>query len=452
MKPTLRGRILLAVLVGLAFCAILFQDILILIAFIVLGVLLLGEALWMKIVTLRPEKWFGASNLESNFDKRIYPGEVLGGKFLFTKRGSGTLSISSDLRFLKINPDNLESSERSKEIQLQFKTPFAGEYFVRKLNLSLLGPLRLVQGSCAVPLSLKFTVIPRVIQAAITSSRLLAGRSGIGETPVNLPGIGTEFYEMRGYQIGDDYRQINWKASARWGELIINERMKEVGGSYYIVLETRARDYFERDRLATTFLQIANTLTMSRSKFGVVIHDGENVLSVKRVEIPEKSLSFALGIALDFVDVKQEDLPEELTAVASSSLLANRRMASEMRLEVVDQIEEHGRLSLQGSVTLRDVYSHLIDLVREERSEPPEILYVSGLESSLSEEIEFGATLKRKYGANFILIDPTMPWVVEASEREAYEAYLKFASKLRALELSRTEYAVGDPSTVISKL
>jgi uncharacterized protein (DUF58 family) len=86
-----------------------------------------------------------------------------------------------------------------------------------------------------------YSVSPRTLEVALTSSKLL-GRGGIGESPVESPGVGTEFYGLRKYQPGDYYRQINWKATARRSELIISERMREGGGEFYLVLEAVSPD------------------------------------------------------------------------------------------------------------------------------------------------------------------------------------------------------------------
>src|SRR5207245_2889964 len=44
-----------------------------------------------------------------------------------------------------------------------------------------------------------------------------------GVIPSKALGLGTEFYSMRKYIPGDDPKRINWKASARYNELIVNE-------------------------------------------------------------------------------------------------------------------------------------------------------------------------------------------------------------------------------------
>ncbi|MHB8565744.1 MAG: DUF58 domain-containing protein [Nitrososphaerales archaeon] len=450
MKTTLRSRILLAALVGLGFCAVLFQDFALLIIFLVIGAVLFAEALWLLFVAWTPKRWFGISNVDLG-KKLLYPGELSMDTFNFTKKVSGSVSLSTDEQFTKLGA-TLRNSEYSKEVKVEFKTPFAGEYFVRELRLLVLGPLKLFSRDCALPLSIKHTVYPKILQVAAASSRLL-GSNAIGETPVNRAGIGTEFYDMREYQLGDDSRQINWMASARSDKLIVNERMKEVGGSCYLVLEARAEGYFERDRLATAFLQLANTLTMLRLKFGVVVCDGEKKISaLKKIDFPENSLEFALGVALGFAQIegKASDFPEELSGVSTHLLKSNEIFLAREGFELLSEIESSGRASLQRSVNSGGAFTQILGLASE--NEALSVLYVCGASASTAEIIELGSELKQRYGANFILVDPSMPWVVAASDGDAYDIYEKFTAKLRTLEVAGIECFVGEPVAIAGKL
>ena len=47
-----------------------------------------------------------------------------------------------------------------------------------------------------------------------------------GATTLRTPGQGSEFYSLREYVPGDLFKNINWKAFARTGELMINENVE----------------------------------------------------------------------------------------------------------------------------------------------------------------------------------------------------------------------------------
>ena len=65
-------------------------------------------------------------------------------------------------------------------------------------------------------------------------------RNWPGETPTRRAGQGTEYYGIREYIPGDSLRRVNWKASARFGRLMLNQYMNEAGGETVVVLDFRS--------------------------------------------------------------------------------------------------------------------------------------------------------------------------------------------------------------------
>ena len=59
----------------------------------------------------------------------------------------------------------------------------------------------------SIPLAQERIVHTFTLQMAMATLKL-PGRGELGETPIDTPGLGTEFYEMRGDQPGDDYRSV----------------------------------------------------------------------------------------------------------------------------------------------------------------------------------------------------------------------------------------------------
>ncbi len=101
-----------------------------------------------------------------------------------------------------------------------------------------------------------------------------------GTIPSKTLGVGTEFYSMREYLPGDDPKRINWKASARHRELVVNELEAEKVTDIMIVLdtdvtffETADAELFERSvrgaaSTASLFLHHGN-------RVGLVLQGGE---------------------------------------------------------------------------------------------------------------------------------------------------------------------------------
>ncbi|MBP66162.1 MAG: DUF58 domain-containing protein, partial [Euryarchaeota archaeon] len=52
------------------------------------------------------------------------------------------------------------------------------------------------------------------------------------------PGQGSEFYSLREYVPGDPFKNINWKAFARTGDLMVNEKCRDAVTDLYLLLDS----------------------------------------------------------------------------------------------------------------------------------------------------------------------------------------------------------------------
>ena len=59
-----------------------------------------------------------------------------------------------------------------------------------------------------------------------------------GQKRIPLRGNGSEFESLRDYVDGDDYRKINWMATARMNKLIVNQYEAEKNQPVYVLLDT----------------------------------------------------------------------------------------------------------------------------------------------------------------------------------------------------------------------
>ncbi len=456
MRPTYRGKVSIAILVALAFCATIFADVLIFTAFIFFLFLVLTGALWTAITKGTPRRFFACTKTlmkegeQYSLDGSTYPGEEIEKTFFFTKKARGETLLSSKIEYLRLSPNKIGENASATRVQARFKTPYSGEYHATELDVEITDPLGLFQGKCSIPFSINFIVYPKLLDIALTTMKIL-GKGGIGEFPINAPGIGTEPYDMRFYQSGDDVRQINWKATARIGELVVTEHSREIGASYYIVLEALASDYFDRDRLASTFLQMANSLTLLSARFGVVVHDGDHITALKKLDQSSDALEFALNAALDFADLKSKKLQSKLAVLPSHIMKTNRDALSLKGLTLLSQLEEMARSQMRKSVK-EDPFKTLVELVDENSDEPPAVFYVSSLFDSLEPVVEAGSQINRIYGSDFIVLNPVSPWVVASSEEQGAALYERFSKNLEILRKARIKYQVGEPGRIVEEL
>ena len=463
LKTTERAQAIFALALALAFSFILFHDpaigtILILTFFIVIG-----ELAWLLAVKKRPLRWFSLKIMKTHEDdststvisKMMYPGDTLKTNFLLNFKGATNpkiVSVKSDNEFLILEIRPHASDKRSLELLTSFRTPFSGKYKVNFLAVELSDPLGLFRIECRIKISMNFTVYPRVVDIAIRSAKILS-KGGIGETPIDRPGIGTEFFDLRSYQFGDDYRDINWKATARRGELVVLDRAKEVGASFILCLEESAQNYFDRDRLASTFLQLSNSLAILGIRFGVIVHREGRLLAQKPIGEPYPSLQFALNCALEFANVSDREIPEDIVhAVPSTILKANQRMLDRRNQTLLSEIEATGFTNNLRRAAESEQFKTLMRQIKDNYLDVPSVIYISGLPGSLVPLIEFATGIKREMGTEFIIVNPTSPWIVSSDEPRAMKSFERHRKNLRILSSAQIDWQVGDPLTIAQKV
>jgi uncharacterized protein (DUF58 family) len=101
-----------------------------------------------------------------------------------------------------------------------------------------IGPLGLAgrQGSQPVPGQVR--VLPPFLSRKHLPARLAKLREIDGLLPTLIRGQGTEFDSLREYVVGDDVRSIDWRATARRGDVVVRTWRPERDRRVVIVLDT----------------------------------------------------------------------------------------------------------------------------------------------------------------------------------------------------------------------
>lgn len=117
-------------------------------------------------------------------------------------------------------------------------TPFTrGEYVFGSVNMFAHGPLRLVKRHYWIPQRQVVKVYPSYVQ--MRRYQLLAVNNRLQEVGVKRTrklGHSMEFEQIKEYVRGDDYRTINWKATARKGGLMVNNYTDERSQQIYCLI------------------------------------------------------------------------------------------------------------------------------------------------------------------------------------------------------------------------
>ncbi|MGM0385833.1 MAG: DUF58 domain-containing protein [Actinomycetota bacterium] len=165
------------------------------------------------------------------------------------------------------------------------------------------GPLGLAgrQGSLEVPGSV--LVLPPFHSRRHLPSRLARLREMDGRTAVLVRGQGTEFDSLREYVIGDDVRSIDWRATARAGDVVVRTWRPERDRRVLVVVDTgrlsavRLGDETRLDAQVEAALLLAALASHAGDRVDVVAVDTEVRSRVAGQSGPRLMNELAVGLA-----------------------------------------------------------------------------------------------------------------------------------------------------------
>jgi uncharacterized protein (DUF58 family) len=135
-------------------------------------------------------------------------------------------------RFLHIK------GKQQKKIQYQLRPLQRGEYFFGNIHLFITTQLGLMCRRCTTEAKQSIHVYPSFVQLykyELLSNAILQHESG--STRMRKIGQSMEFEQIKEYVTGDDIRTLNWKASARRGNLMVNNFMDERSQQVYCIID-----------------------------------------------------------------------------------------------------------------------------------------------------------------------------------------------------------------------
>lgn len=171
--------------------------------------------------------------------------------------------------------------------------------------------------------------------------RPLATQPSAGNQVARERGEGIEFADLRPFVHGDRLRRINWRATARSGELWVNELHPERNTDVVLFLDTFVEA--RREDAGTLDLQVRAAATLAerylahRDRVGLVVFGGIlNWLTpatgiVQRYRIVDALLDAEIMLSYAWKDidiVPRRTLPPQALVVALSPLLDDRALAA----------------------------------------------------------------------------------------------------------------------------
>jgi uncharacterized protein (DUF58 family) len=172
---------------------------------------------------------------------------------------------------------------REKKRYQYFVTPTKrGIYSFNKVHVKYEGRLKLCMKQFKADSHREYKVYPnlknlRKYRMSITNNRQLKQ----GEKSLRMLGRGTSFESLREYVAGDEYRKINWQATARENKPIVNQYEPEKNQHVHIFIDTgrpmsyTVRGYRKLDLAVNTALVLSDIVNQNGDKSALLIFNTE---------------------------------------------------------------------------------------------------------------------------------------------------------------------------------
>lgn len=314
-----------------------------------------------------------------------------------------------------------------KKVQYDVRPLSRGEYVFGSINVFLQSIIGLVERRIIIAGETRTAVFPNIIQMKkfelMAFSRLNTFQ---GLRRLRRLGHSYEFEQIKEYVQGDDYRSINWKATSRKGDLMVNQFEDERAQQVYCIIDKGRAMHMPFNELSlldhaiNTSLVIANIALRKHDKAGMISFaekcdvfvkaekgnhhlrkimeqlyrekermfeaNFENLYSVVRNSVTQRSLLFL------FTNFESYYAMERVMPLL-------RRMNLRHLLVVIffenTEIEDYAK---QKAGTLEDIYNHTIaEKFSAEKLQIVQQLTLYGIQSILTRPEELALNTVNKY-------------------------------------------------------
>ncbi|MBC8060681.1 MAG: DUF58 domain-containing protein [Clostridiaceae bacterium] len=157
-----------------------------------------------------------------------------------------------------------------------------GAFTFKNLHFKYEGKLKLCKKEYKVKLDREYKVYPNLknlkkYRLSICNNRML----NQGQKSLKMLGKGTAFESLREYVSGDEYRRINWKATARGNKPIVNQYEPEKNQHVYMFIDTgrpmsyTVRGYRKLDMVVNTALVLSDIVNQNGDQSALLLFNTE---------------------------------------------------------------------------------------------------------------------------------------------------------------------------------
>lgn len=153
---------------------------------------------------------------------------------------------------------------RSKHITYTFTPTKRGEYHFGDALVYLSSPLYLIKRRIMIPLQQTVQVYPSILQMKQYELRVFHKQTTArGIKKMRRIGNNNEFEQIRNYVQGDDLRTLNWKATSKRNELMVNQYQEERSQHIYALIDKSRNMQVEFEGMTMLDYAINATLVFS---------------------------------------------------------------------------------------------------------------------------------------------------------------------------------------------
>ncbi len=312
--------------------------------------------------------------------------------------------------FMSINPSE------SKELQYKIKPKYRGAYEFDNINIYISSVLKLAERRLKIPAYELVKVYPSILQMKKYELQVFSKTAIFqGIKKVRRIGNNNEFEQIKNYVQGDDIRTINWKATSRKGELMVNQYQEERSQQVYCIID-KSRSMkmpFEGltllDHAINSALVLSNIILRKGDKAGVITFSDKI-----GAQIPAESTSSQLRRIMDTLYNQKTKFMEsnyEKLYYGTRSVIKGRSM-----ILLFTNFESMYALKRNINLLRRINQNHLLVVVFFENTELAKVkemetnnvkdVYFKTMARKFSIEKEHIAFELRKYGIQSILTKP----------------------------------------------
>lgn len=154
--------------------------------------------------------------------------------------------------------------EGKKEFQYQFVPKRRGEFFFGDVFVIIRSMFFLASRRIDIPLKETVHVYPSVLQMKQYELQVFQQqKTSAGIKKIRRLGNNSEFEQIKNYVQGDELKTINWKATSRRNELMVNQYQEEKSQNIYCIIDKSRNMQMEFNELSMLDYSINSSLVFS---------------------------------------------------------------------------------------------------------------------------------------------------------------------------------------------